>query len=121
METFLSGRYQVDINTDNPLGQGGKLAHSFGSLMEKLWQVGAGHGRRKGVQEVSERQERCEEAGMGLAGGSGGCRESGTGRAQLHGATEAQEHCVESQPACLPIRGCAALHTAAHAWQRTMT
>ncbi len=42
METFLGGAYKADINTDNPLGQGGKLANSFGSLMEKLWHVSRG-------------------------------------------------------------------------------
>lgn len=42
METFLSGAYKADINTDNPLGQGGKLATCFGGLMEKLWQVRSG-------------------------------------------------------------------------------
>lgn len=43
METFLSGRYKADINADNPLGMGGKLATAFGSLMEKLWHVSLGH------------------------------------------------------------------------------
>lgn len=39
MRTFLSDAYKADVNRDNPLGNGGKLAEAFGELMKKLWQV----------------------------------------------------------------------------------
>ena len=41
MYAFLSGEYKDDLNTDNPLGLGGKLASAFGSLVSKLWKPGA--------------------------------------------------------------------------------
>ncbi len=41
MYAFLSGEYKDDLNTDNPLGLGGKLASAFGSLLSKLWKPGA--------------------------------------------------------------------------------
>ncbi|KDD71883.1 ubiquitin carboxyl-terminal hydrolase, partial [Helicosporidium sp. ATCC 50920] len=41
METFLSDAYERDLNRDNPLGLGGKLAEAFGGLMHKLWGPGA--------------------------------------------------------------------------------
>lgn len=34
---FVSGAYKSEINADNPLGHGGKLALSFGSLMTDMW------------------------------------------------------------------------------------
>lgn len=34
---ILGGKYQDDINTDNPLGFGGKLAVSFATLLKVLW------------------------------------------------------------------------------------
>ncbi|XP_062607024.1 ubiquitin carboxyl-terminal hydrolase 19-like isoform X1 [Saccostrea cucullata] len=34
---FLQSRYQNDINTDNPLGMGGKLAVSYAVLLKMLW------------------------------------------------------------------------------------
>ena len=34
---FLSGQYQSEINTTNPLGYGGKLASEFGGLMKDIW------------------------------------------------------------------------------------
>lgn len=37
MYAFLSGQYKDDLNSDNPLGLGGKLACAFGGLMAKLW------------------------------------------------------------------------------------
>ncbi len=40
MREFLGGVYMSELNRDNPLGRGGKLAEAFGGLMEKLWQVG---------------------------------------------------------------------------------
>jgi len=38
MYSFLSGAYREDLNADNPLGLGGKLASAFAGLMSKLWQ-----------------------------------------------------------------------------------
>lgn len=43
IRTFLNGAYRADLNRDNPLGLGGKLAAAFGGLMGKLWQGGVGH------------------------------------------------------------------------------
>ena len=43
MRTFLSNAYRRDLNRDNPLGLGGKLALAFGGLMGKLWRGGVGH------------------------------------------------------------------------------
>ena len=43
IRTFLTGAYRTDLNRDNPLGLGGKLAAAFGGLMGKLWQGGVGH------------------------------------------------------------------------------
>jgi ubiquitin C-terminal hydrolase len=40
MRTFLTGGYQKDLNHDNPLGMGGKLATAFGHLMVMLWRGG---------------------------------------------------------------------------------
>ncbi|XP_060079389.1 ubiquitin carboxyl-terminal hydrolase 19-like [Ylistrum balloti] len=34
---FCSGNFQKDINTDNPLGSGGKLAVQFAHLLKVLW------------------------------------------------------------------------------------
>ena len=50
VETFLQGTYKVDLNKDNPLGLGGKLAMAFGALMTKLWQGGVGHVSPKGFR-----------------------------------------------------------------------
>lgn len=36
---FLSGAYKEDLNRENPLGNKGKLAEAFGSLLKLLWQV----------------------------------------------------------------------------------
>ena len=36
---FLSGAYKQDLNSENPLGNNGKLAEAFGSLLKLLWQV----------------------------------------------------------------------------------
>jgi ubiquitin C-terminal hydrolase len=41
MYAFLSGDYKNDLNTDNPLGLGGKLASAFGGLLSKLWKPSA--------------------------------------------------------------------------------
>ena len=41
MYAFLSGQYKDDLNTDNPLGLGGKLASAFGGLLSKVWRPGA--------------------------------------------------------------------------------
>lgn len=35
---FLTGKYQDEINPNNPLGTGGDLARSFAKLQEDLWQ-----------------------------------------------------------------------------------
>lgn len=40
MSVFLSGQYEQDINTTNPLGMKGQLATAFGSLMSNVWKVG---------------------------------------------------------------------------------
>uniref|UniRef100_A0A914WPL0 Ubiquitin carboxyl-terminal hydrolase n=1 Tax=Plectus sambesii TaxID=2011161 RepID=A0A914WPL0_9BILA len=34
---FLSGRYEDDINEDNPLGMHGQLARSYGELIQQMW------------------------------------------------------------------------------------
>lgn len=34
---FLKGEYKRDINSDNPLGTGGKLVKAFGELCNELW------------------------------------------------------------------------------------
>jgi ubiquitin carboxyl-terminal hydrolase 4/11/15 len=34
---FLEQDWQVDINADNPIGQGGQLAQEFAELLRKLW------------------------------------------------------------------------------------
>lgn len=34
---FLSGRYERDLNVDNPLGTGGELAREFASLIREMW------------------------------------------------------------------------------------
>jgi len=34
---FSGDQYQDDINTENPLGTGGKLAVIFANLMRNLW------------------------------------------------------------------------------------
>ena len=34
---FLFDFYKKDINTDNPLGLGGKLANAYASLLYDLW------------------------------------------------------------------------------------
>ena len=34
---FLSGRYEEEINVDNPLGYKGRLAREFGGLMKEIW------------------------------------------------------------------------------------
>lgn len=35
---FLSGRYKQEVNTSNPLGNGGDLARAFAELMQLMWQ-----------------------------------------------------------------------------------
>lgn len=39
LSVFLSGTYEADLNTSNPLGMKGQLATAFGSLMGKVWRV----------------------------------------------------------------------------------
>jgi hypothetical protein len=39
MNTFLSGAYEADLNTANPLGLKGQLAQALASLMGNVWKV----------------------------------------------------------------------------------
>jgi ubiquitin C-terminal hydrolase len=39
MSVFLSGAYEGDLNTVNPLGMKGQLATAFGSLISNVWRV----------------------------------------------------------------------------------
>jgi ubiquitin C-terminal hydrolase len=39
MRVFLTGRYEADINTVNPLGLKGQLAMALGNLMNSVWRV----------------------------------------------------------------------------------
>ena len=39
MEVFLSGRFKLDLNRSNPLGQKGELAEAFADLMGSVWKV----------------------------------------------------------------------------------
>lgn len=34
---FLFGKYKSQINKENPLGMGGKLAKSYAILMDEMW------------------------------------------------------------------------------------
>jgi ubiquitin C-terminal hydrolase len=34
---FYEGDYEAEINTDNPLGTGGKLARAYGDLIQQMW------------------------------------------------------------------------------------
>ena len=34
---FLSGRFKADLNPNNPLGTGGKLAHAYNNVLRDLW------------------------------------------------------------------------------------
>lgn len=43
IKTFLTGNYKSDLNRDNPLGLGGKLASAYGGLMNKLWRGNVSH------------------------------------------------------------------------------
>ena len=43
MYAFLSGEYKDDLNRDNALGVGGRLAGAFGGLLSKLWRPGASY------------------------------------------------------------------------------
>jgi ubiquitin C-terminal hydrolase len=43
MRVFLTGAYRADLNRDNPLGLGGKLAAAYGALQSTLWRGGAAH------------------------------------------------------------------------------
>ena len=43
MEVFLSGAYKQDLNRENPLSLGGKLATAFADLMAKLWAGGVSY------------------------------------------------------------------------------
>ena len=40
-DAFLSNAYVEDINEDNPIGMGGKLAKEYGKLITALWRDGA--------------------------------------------------------------------------------
>ncbi|KAF8072770.1 UBP11 [Scenedesmus sp. PABB004] len=42
MRVFLSGTYEADLNTANPLGMAGQLATAFGGLMANLWRPEVG-------------------------------------------------------------------------------
>jgi hypothetical protein len=37
---FLSGMYKDDINTDNPMGAGGKVAVAYARLLKEIWYDG---------------------------------------------------------------------------------
>jgi hypothetical protein len=39
MRVFLTGRYEADINTVNPLGLKGQLAMALGNLINSVWRV----------------------------------------------------------------------------------
>lgn len=39
MRVFLTGSYEADINTVNPLGLKGQLAMALGNLMNNVWKV----------------------------------------------------------------------------------
>ena len=43
MEVFLSGTYKDNLNRENPLSLGGKLATAFADLMTKLWAGGVSY------------------------------------------------------------------------------
>lgn len=34
---FLSDFYKMDVNTDNPLGLGGRLAEAYSNLLKDMW------------------------------------------------------------------------------------
>ncbi len=36
-EYFLSDKWRKELNEDNPLGMGGKIAISFAELMQVMW------------------------------------------------------------------------------------
>jgi hypothetical protein len=38
-QVFLTGAFEADVNTVNPLGMKGELAHAFGKLVGHLWRV----------------------------------------------------------------------------------
>jgi len=40
MRVFLTGQYEADINTVNPLGLKGQLATALGNLISNVWKVG---------------------------------------------------------------------------------
>eukprot|EP00004_Rigifila_ramosa_P018775 TRINITY_DN470_c0_g1_i6.p1 TRINITY_DN470_c0_g1~~TRINITY_DN470_c0_g1_i6.p1 ORF type:complete len:1007 (-),score=229.61 TRINITY_DN470_c0_g1_i6:88-3000(-) len=39
---FLSGAFVADLNRDNPLGMGGRIAEEFGALMYNMWSTSGG-------------------------------------------------------------------------------
>lgn len=36
---FTSMKFMEDINVDNPLGSGGKLAEAYGRLLHEMWDL----------------------------------------------------------------------------------
>ncbi len=38
---FLGGRYEEDLNRDNTVGTGGKLAEAYAALMKRIWHAPA--------------------------------------------------------------------------------
>ena len=34
---FLNGGYKLDLNTNNPLGSGGRVAHAYAALLNDVW------------------------------------------------------------------------------------
>lgn len=52
MAYFLTGKYQEELNANNPMGSGGKLVQAFAKLQEQLWQTGSRHHSPKALHST---------------------------------------------------------------------
>lgn len=52
LRAFLSGDFEDDLNTENPLGKGGEMAQAFGDLAQKLWCGDVQHVSPEGFKRV---------------------------------------------------------------------
>ena len=49
---FLSGEFEDNINTDNPLGMGGRLAECYANLLQRMWSNETTVCRPSGVKKL---------------------------------------------------------------------
>ncbi len=68
---LLSGKYESDLNVENPLGTGGELAREFASLMREMWLEKAATAPADGQEEEERKNNGNHHRPLATAAGNG--------------------------------------------------